>query len=132
LQISLQRGLDPDAHLRIGRALAPLREREVLIVGSGMSFHNLSIASIDNAPIRESELFDTWLTQAVCAPDANMRDAALTRWKSAPAARIAHPREEHLMPLLVAAGAAGSDTGTRVFSDRMLGWQISGFRFAAG
>jgi aromatic ring-opening dioxygenase catalytic subunit (LigB family) len=131
LQISLRRGLDPDVHLRIGRAFAPLREREVLIVGSGMSFHNLSIASIDNAPIRASELFDAWLTQAVCAPDSNMRDAALLRWRSAPAARIAHPREEHLMPLLVAAGAAGSDAGTRVFSDRMLGWQISGFCFAA-
>jgi aromatic ring-opening dioxygenase catalytic subunit (LigB family) len=129
LQMSLLAGLDPAAHLRLGAALAPLRERDVLIVGSGMSFHNLGVRSIENAPIRASELFDEWLNAAVCAPDAATRNAALVRWSQAPAARFAHPREEHLLPLMVAAGAAGDDLGRRVFSERMLGWQISGFRF---
>jgi aromatic ring-opening dioxygenase catalytic subunit (LigB family) len=129
LQMSLLAGLDPAAHLRLGAALAPLRERDVLIVGSGMSFHNLGVRSIENVPIRPSVLFDEWLTAAVCAPDAASRNAALGRWSQAPAARFAHPREEHLLPLMVAAGAAGDDLGKRVFSDRMLGWQISGFRF---
>ncbi|HUK01791.1 MAG TPA: class III extradiol ring-cleavage dioxygenase [Steroidobacteraceae bacterium] len=129
VQLSLQSGLDPSAHLRLGAALAPLRERGVLIVGSGMSFHNLAIRSIENARIPQSEAFDTWLTQAVCAPDPAERSAQLTRWAAAPSARFAHPREEHLLPLMVAAGAAGTDTATHAFSGRMLGWQISGYRF---
>jgi aromatic ring-opening dioxygenase catalytic subunit (LigB family) len=132
LQLSLERGLDPAAHLRIGAALAPLRNRGVLIVGSGMSFHNLQIASMENARIAPSEQFDTWLGETVCDPDAQARNAGLIDWSSAPAARFAHPREEHLMPLMVAAGAAGEDRGVRVFGGRMMGWQISGFRFGGG
>jgi 4,5-DOPA dioxygenase extradiol len=129
VQMSLRRGLDPWTHLAIGAALAPLRERGVLIVGSGMSFHNLQIASVDNARIPESEGFDAWLVKAACAATPQERQSELVRWSAAPAARFAHPREEHLMPLMVAAGAAGSDLGTQVFSDRIMGWQISGFRF---
>ncbi len=128
VQLSLQHGLDPAAHLRIGAALAPLRQRDVLIVGSGMSFHNLHIASIENARIPESERFDAWLAHAACAPAAE-RDAELVQWARAPAARFAHPREEHLMPLMVAAGAGGLDRGSQAFSGRIMGWQISGFRF---
>jgi aromatic ring-opening dioxygenase catalytic subunit (LigB family) len=131
LQLSLRRGLDPTAHLALGAALAPLRSRGVLIVGSGMSFHNLAIRSIDNARIPPSDEFDAWLTAAACAPVAHERNERLARWSEAPAARFAHPREEHLMPLMVAAGAAGTDRGERVFSARMMGWQISGFRFGS-
>ena len=129
VQMSLQRGLDPAAHLLIGAALAPLRERGVLIVGSGMSFHNLQIASIENQRIPPSEQFDAWLARTVCDADVAARNSGLIRWASAPAARFAHPREEHLIPLMVAAGAALQDRGERVFSGRMMGWQISGFRF---
>jgi aromatic ring-opening dioxygenase catalytic subunit (LigB family) len=129
LQVSLRRGLDPAAHLALGAALAPLRSRGVLIVGSGMSFHNLGIRSLENARIPPSEQFDEWLTQAVCSTDPAERNARLTRWTEAPAARFAHPRAEHLMPLMVAAGAAGEDRGIHAFSGRMMGWQISGFRF---
>lgn len=130
VQMSLRRGLDPAAHLALGAALAPLRSRGVLIVGSGMSFHNLAVRSIENARIPPSEQFDDWLTQAACADPAE-RNARLVRWTEAPAARFAHPRAEHLLPLMVAAGAAGEDRGERVFSGRMMGWQISGFRFGA-
>jgi aromatic ring-opening dioxygenase catalytic subunit (LigB family) len=129
VQLSLRRGLDPAAHIALGAALAPLRRQGVLIVGSGMSFHNLGIRSIENARIPPSEQFDDWLAQAVCQPDPGERNARLTRWASAPAARFAHPREEHLMPLMVAAGAAGDDRGSRTFSGRIMGWRISGFRF---
>jgi aromatic ring-opening dioxygenase catalytic subunit (LigB family) len=129
VQLSLQQGLDPAAHLQLGAALAPLRDQGVLIVGSGMSFHNLRVRSMENELIPGSQLFDDWLGHAVCEPDAAARNAALTHWAQAPAARYAHPREEHLMPLLVAAGAAGSDVGVRTFNDVMLGWRISGFRF---
>ena len=129
VQMSLRRGLDPLAHLEIGAALAPLRERGVLIVGSGMSFHNLQVASIENERIAESERFDAWLVRAACAATSQERATELAGWRRAPAARFAHPREEHLMPLMIAAGAAGRDLGTHAFSDRIMGWQISGFRF---
>jgi aromatic ring-opening dioxygenase catalytic subunit (LigB family) len=129
VQMSLQQGLDPAAHLKLGAALAPLRDQGVLIVGSGMSFHNLRVRSMENELIPGSQLFDDWLGHTVCQPDIEARKAGLTHWAQAPAARYAHPREEHLMPLLVAAGAAGKDVGVRTFNDVMMGWRISGFRF---
>jgi len=58
-----------------------------------------------------------------------VRNERLRTWLRAPAARLAHPREEHLLPLMVAAGAAGADVGTKVFRDRILGASISGYRF---
>jgi len=129
VQMSLKQGLDPAAHLKLGAALAPLRDQGVLIVGSGMSFHNLRVRSMENELIPGSQLFDDWLGQTVCQPDIQARNAGLANWAQAPAARYAHPREEHLMPLLVAAGAAGNDVGVRTFNDVMMGWRISGFRF---
>jgi aromatic ring-opening dioxygenase catalytic subunit (LigB family) len=129
VQLSLKQGLDPAAHLKLGAALAPLRDRGVLIVGSGMSFHNLRVRSMENELIPGSQLFDDWLGKTVCLPDAAARNAGLANWSQAPAARYAHPREEHLLPLLVAAGAAGDDVGVRTFNDVMMGWRISGFRF---
>lgn len=129
VQLSLRQGLAPESHLQLGAALAPLRDRGVLIVGSGMSFHNLHVRSMDNTLIPGSQVFDDWLGQAVCQADAQARNADLAEWSRAPAARYAHPREEHLMPLLVAAGAAGEDVGLRTFNDVMMGWRISGFQF---
>ena len=130
VQLSLQEDLDPQTHLAIGRALERLRDEGVLIVGSGMSFHNLRAflggdASTDGAAQR----FDDWLAAAVAAPDAGARDAALARWEEAPYARFCHPREEHLIPLMVAAGAGGGDPGRRTFSDHVWGKALSGFQF---
>ena len=129
VQLSLKAGLSAAEHLRLGAALTPLRDRGVLIVGSGMSFHNLRVRSPANTPIAESAAFDTALNRIVCARDPAERNAGLARWDSLPAARFAHPREEHLLPLMVAAGAAGPDPGTRIFNGVMMGWTISGFRF---
>jgi len=127
VQLSLVRGLDPAEHLAIGRALAPLRREGVLIVGSGMSFHDLR-AFGDPRAGPASEAFDAWLQAAVVRPRTE-RDAALTDWAHAPAARLAHPREEHLLPLMVAAGAAGDDLGAVDFSGTLMGARISGVRF---
>ncbi|HEY4339329.1 MAG TPA: class III extradiol ring-cleavage dioxygenase [Steroidobacteraceae bacterium] len=129
VQLSLKQGLSAPEHLRLGAALAPLRDQGVLIVGSGMSFHNLRVRSMENALIPGSQLFDDWLGHTVCQSDIQARNAALANWSQAPAARYAHPREEHLLPLMVAAGAAGDDVGIRTFNDVMMGWRISGFRF---
>jgi aromatic ring-opening dioxygenase catalytic subunit (LigB family) len=127
VQMSLKAGFDPEAHLAAGRALAPLRDEAVLIAGSGMSFHDLRLFGQPAAgPI--SERFDHWLTEAVESVPAK-RDAALAHWADAPAGRQSHPREEHLIPLLVAAGAAGDDMGRTVFTDRLMNVTISGHRF---
>jgi aromatic ring-opening dioxygenase catalytic subunit (LigB family) len=126
LQLSLQKDLDPALHLRMGRALAPLRDEGVLIVGSGMSYHNLrDLFSGRGADAAAS--FDAWLGEAVADPKT--RDLKLTAWRSAPGGREAHPREEHLLPLMVAAGAADGDVGVRSFGDSIAGKPLSGFQF---
>lgn len=129
IPLSLLDSLDPAAHLAVGRALAPLREEGVLIVGSGMSFHNMrGYRDPRYAPI--SDRFDAWLVSAVeSAP--GKREHALTQWDQAPEARHCHPprAEEHLLPLMVAAGAAQGDAGRCVFSDRVMQTTVSAFRF---
>ncbi len=127
VQLSLLRGLDPTEHLRVGAALTPLRDEGVLIVGSGMSYHNLRTFGPAGTDI--SYTFDDWLTRTVESPDPAQREAALIAWEQAPAARQAHPREEHLLPLMIAAGAAGKDTGRCIYADDVMGLRISGFRF---
>jgi aromatic ring-opening dioxygenase catalytic subunit (LigB family) len=127
VQLSLVRGLDPDLHLRIGRALAPLRDEGVLIVASGMSYHDMR-GFFTASGAAASEAFDAWLRGTVALPGSE-RDAALRAWATAPAARACHPREEHLLPLMVAAGAAGEDVGVVPFSERMLGVRVSAARW---
>lgn len=125
--LSLASSLDPALHLDVGRALAPLRDEGVLIVGSGMSFHHLQ-AYLQPGTLERSDDFDRWLTEGMEARPAE-RDRRLKRWMQAPSARFAHPREEHLMPLMVAAGAGGEETGRRVFRDAPMGAVISAYRW---
>ncbi len=129
VQLSLKTGLDPSTHLAAGAALEPLRREEILIVGSGMSYHNLNEFGRAANPV--SDTFDAWLTDAVGAPDPAMRSEKLLQWSLAPGARNAHPRSEHLLPLMVAAGAGGGDLGSKVFTDRIMGTVISGFQFGS-
>jgi aromatic ring-opening dioxygenase catalytic subunit (LigB family) len=126
LQLSLQAGLDPGLHLALGRALAPLRDQGVLIVGSGMSYHNLA-DMFSGRGAEAAAAFDAWLGNAV--QDPATRDQLLTRWREAPGGAASHPREEHLIPLMVAAGAALADRGFRSFGESIGGKQISGFQF---
>ena len=116
LQLSLKTGLAPDEHLALGRALAPLRDEGILIVGSGLSYHNLrAFGPAARAP---SAAFDAWLESTLAIADAATRSAMLAAWERAPAARLAHPREEHLLPLMVALGAAEGEAATRVYHER--------------
>ncbi|MBW4024912.1 MAG: dioxygenase [Proteobacteria bacterium] len=130
VELSVRRDMDPTAHIAIGRALAPLREAGVLIVATGMSYHNLrGFFSADPRMTEAAQVFDGWLTAAVCDTDPAERERRLAAWETAPAARLCHPQEEHLLPLMVAAGAAGSDAASHVYSDRVFGKALSGFRF---
>src|SRR5262249_11872864 len=122
VQLSLIEGLDPAQHIALGKALQPLRDGGVLIIGSGMTFHNLR--AFDNprsGPV--SEAFDAWLRDVGVRPQPE-RDRMLTAWDKAPSARLAHPREEHLLPLMVIAGAAGSDVGRIAYNGSVLGARL--------
>ena len=127
IQLSLMRGLDPAQHLAMGRALGPLRDRGIFIIGSGMTFHNLR-AFGDPRAVEYSEAFDTWLREVMQRAPAD-RDRGLTEWTDAPAARIAHPREEHLIPLMVATGAAGADPARLAFNGTFGGTRLSAYEF---
>lgn len=129
LQLSLKTGLVPAEHLALGRALAPLRDEGVLIVGSGLSYHNLrAFGPAAQAP---SAAFDAWLESTLAIAGAPARSDTLAAWERAPAARLAHPREEHLLPLMVAVGAAEHEAAARVYHERDFfgGITVSSFRF---
>ena len=126
VEMSVDRNLDPALHLAAGRALAPLRDQGVLILASGMSFHNMRGYG-DPRFTEPSRAFDQWLTDAVQSP-SEARAAALERWAEAPAGRLSHPEEEHLLPLMVAAGAADGP-GARVYAELVMQTAISGFQF---
>lgn len=130
VQMSLRADMDPAAHLAAGRALAPLRDEGVLIVGNGLSYHNLSqMRGTDG--FEPSRRFDAWLQDTLIASPPAEREARLLQWATAPAARAAHPREDHLIPLLVAVGAAGSAQAALTYhqTDFFGGLTASSFRF---
>lgn len=133
VQLSLRRDLDPEAHLAAGRALAALRDEGVLIIGSGNTYHNMSVmmrAMRGGGSTEPRGLeFDRWLTDASTHADATKRDEMLAAWDKAPGARDANPREEHLIPLHVVAGAAGDDRGFKTLEDHVMGAVESAFTF---
>lgn len=129
VQVSLRRSLDPGEHLAMGRALAPLRKEGILILGSGLSYHNLrQMGPGARAP---SRAFDDWLNRTLIASAPEERAGKLKEWAKAPAARQAHPREDHLIPLMVAVGAAEGEPVERIHheEDFFGGAVVSSFRF---
>lgn len=126
VQLSLKRGLNPAEHLALGRALQPLRDEGVFIIGSGMSYHNLRAFGPAGRPV--ADVFDAWLQKSMSLPPKE-RDAQLEAWSSAPSARQAHPREEHLLPLMVIAGAAGDDVACVGYAGTIMGLKVSAYHF---
>ena len=128
IQLSLRAGLDPIEHAKVGEALRPLRDDGVFVVGSGMSYHNMrGYGRRESGPV--SDRFDGWLSETVAIPDASTRATALAGWATHPDGRASHPREEHLIPLMVVAGSGGDVAGRRVFSDCVMETTVSAFRF---
>lgn len=123
VQVSLLKSLDPQSHIELGQSLAPLREKGVLIIGSGMSFHGRSTSK------QQSIDFDEWLSDTLMNQQAEQSRQALINWLTAPAARLCHPREEHLMPLHVCFGAVFDQAkqAEKVFSGDLFQRRISGF-----
>lgn len=109
--------------MKIGQALRPLREENVLILGSGYTFHNMNaFFHPSDETYAASKQFNTWLKDTIihnnekndtCSSDFS----ELKHWEKAPGARICHPREEHLLPLLVVAGSAQGDSQSKLIYD---------------
>ncbi|RYG54344.1 MAG: dioxygenase [Chitinophagaceae bacterium] len=132
VQLSLLNSFDPAAHINIGKALSSLRDDGVLIIGSGMSFHNMQAFFSGKPDVKgRSEQFDVWLTHALTDETltSEERERILSRWEDAPQARFSHPREEHLLPLYVCFGAASqsSQAAEKVFSGLLFDTYISAF-----
>jgi len=123
LQLSLIRGLNPAAHIALGKALRDLKDENILVIGSGFSFHNMGAFRWEGigAPDPANELFQNWLIEVCTAPMSQPeREGRLIEWEKAPSARYCHPREEHLLPLHVCLGMA--DKSARlIFDDQILG-----------
>ena len=123
LQLSLLKGLDPAAHIALGKALRELMVENILVIGSGFSFHNMNAFSLKekNAPDPANDAFQNWLIEVCTGPMTQAeREKRLINWERAPSARYCHPREEHLLPLHVCLGMAGKPAEV-VFDDHILG-----------
>jgi 4,5-DOPA dioxygenase extradiol len=129
LQLSLLRGLNPSMHISLGKALRELRQEDLLVIGSGFSFHNMR--AFDWQGTKRVDLannaFQDWLiktcTSVMPEPD---REQQLIDWEKAPSARFCHPREEHLLPVHVCAGLA-EKPATVIFDDYILGKRAVAF-----
>jgi len=129
IQLSLTADLDPARHLDMGRALQPLLNKNLLILGSGLSFHNLrKMFSPDPQTMQAGQAFDQWLTESLTQTDLSQseREARLLNWEQAPGSRLCHPREEHLLPVHVCAGMAGT-AAKQIFNEPLFQYPVSGF-----
>ena len=127
VEMSVERSLDPAMHLAAGQAIAPLRDRGVLVIGSGMSFHDLQ--GFGNKRSTEpSQHFDDWLTSSVVRPGPQ-RAELLSAWADAPGGRTSHPTAEHLIPLMVAAGASDLP-GEKIYGELVLETAVSAYLFS--
>lgn len=127
IQLSLLKSLNPAEHIALGKSIAVLREENVLIIGSGMSFHNLP--AFFNTGNGSDEKFDRWLIETCTSLHLSLaeREQRLIDWESAPSARFCHPREDHLLPLHVCLGAAAeTPVAEVVFNGKIMGKQVSG------
>lgn len=131
-QLSLIRNMNALAHVQLGNALQSLLERNILIIGSGFSFHNLRSKTWENlhAADPENDVFQDWLIET-CTGDLSVQEieSRLIDWENAaPHARYCHPREEHLLPLFVCQAAAGA-RGKVIFDDKIAGKRSLGFHW---
>lgn len=129
VQLSLLSSLSPRAHIEMGKALRGLLDQDILIVGSGFSFHNLSAFDWngERKPDERNDEFQDRLIE-ICAGEASgeEREAAIAAWSELPHARYCHPREDHLLPLHVCVGMAGA-AAQLAFDDYIMGKRAVAF-----
>ena len=135
IQISLKKGLNPTAHLALGKALAKELEPGTLVVGSGMSFHNMRSFGPNASTTKEGIEFNSWLSK-ICTDSSippSTVEKGLVEWNKAPQAKFCHPREEHLIPLHVCYGIAmeKSPHGELIFDKTVLGQKCLGLLWSS-
>lgn len=128
VMLSLKSDYDPQEHIRAGQALIPLRDEGVLIMGSGLTYHNMRGFGRDESTA-VATAFEAYLGDAISQADPGKRNEMLVHWEHAPGARLVHPREDHLLPLMVAAGAAGDDVGRTLFVDHVMKVPMASYEF---
>lgn len=134
VQLSLVNSLGPSEHIKIGRALQGLDYPDLLVIGSGSSFHNVRAfvgheAAEANA---RNASFEKWLVATCCSEDIDEaeRTQRLIEWPNAPGGRFCHPREEHLLPLHVCYGVANAPCSV-CYELQMLGKTLSMYLWLA-
>lgn len=134
VEMSMLKSLSAEDHLKLGEALAPLRDEGVMIMGSGLSYHNMQGLVFrgrgDTTTTKTaSQEFDAYIQDALLNPkhSPQQRRQLLLDWEQGPSARLCHPREEHLLPLMVAAGAAHCGQAQVTFDEELLGAKVSGY-----
>ena len=128
VMLSMKSNYAPQEHIRVGEALQSLRDEGVLIIGSGLSYHNMrGFGRDESRPIAEA--FEDYLHKAIEQDNSKIRNDMLEKWEAAPYARLAHPREDHLIPLMVVAGAAGDDIGRPVSIDYVMSVPMASYEF---
>ena len=129
IQLSLLRGLEPMAHIALGKALRELLSENILVIGSGFSFHNLNgfFSQTAGRPDKANDAFQDWLIETCTGSlSESEREQSLIEWEQAPSARYCHPREEHLLPLHVCVGMMGRPAAV-AFDDQILGKRAVAF-----
>jgi len=132
VQLSLMSNLDAQTHIDMGKALTDLQNENILIIGSGFSFHNMKEFRNKQSNDSKNEAFETWLIDT-CTNQAitiAQKEQALTQWQKAPFARYCQPREEHLLPLHVCFGA-GNSNAKLVFDKKVLGKKTCAFLWSS-
>ena len=128
VQLSLLHNLNAAQHIEMGKALAALEQHNLLIIGSGFSFHNMRAFFNPDTPeqVQMNQVFDNWLYQTCCDADLSeqQRNDRLANWQQAPNAHYCHPREEHLLPLHVCYGVTQRPCN-HVFQLKIMGKQAS-------
>lgn len=115
VEISILQSYDPKVHIDIGKALAPLRDEGVLIIGSGYATHNFAGVAAQNRKFVDA------MSEVVANQSPENRLKSLEEWDKLPGARDAHRQEDHLMPLHVIAGAGGEDKGQVIYRKDTIG-----------
>ncbi|MCE2572794.1 DODA-type extradiol aromatic ring-opening family dioxygenase [Motilimonas eburnea] len=129
VQLSLSSSLDASFHLLLGKALRQIQWNDLLVVGSGFSFHNMQAFFAPSQQMKlHNQAFESWLGSTLCTQDMSeqVREQNLAHWQQVPGARACHPREEHLLPLHVCYGLAGRACD-QDYSVEILGYQASMF-----
>ncbi|KAK4198410.1 Extradiol ring-cleavage dioxygenase, class III enzyme, subunit B [Triangularia verruculosa] len=132
VQVSLFNSENPLSHFKLGEAVQSLREQNIAIICTGMTVHNLRdmrFAFGRSEPMPYSVSFDNAVKEAVEQPDPEKRKEEMVKVLKRADAREAHPWMDHLMPLYIAAGAAGADMGKQTWTMHEASFAWAQYRF---